>query len=182
MADSLFYKKDVMGFENNEVRAFLTKNQRYDFKAPDSIIKQLNTCLDGGETILDAYFYSNYSIETTPIKIVFVLSTMESNFLIMATVSESLVITSCVRLTEDSCDLINQDNEKEEIWCDSKNATLMDPTTLKLIYVHEEKFDYGTHSTRKKDSITLIYGIEENILKIIEKDSIRTSFNLRPDN
>ena len=92
----------------------------------------------------------------------------------MVIFSYDLDIVSCIRLTEDYCDLIYQNDFQEEVWCDTKKAYLAQSLKLKIVREHIKKIDDGMHLTIKKDSITTIYRItDEGNLKKLRTDSVR---------
>jgi hypothetical protein len=172
-SDTLFYKKDAMEFDISKINnAF--NNKKHLIKVDEDVKKQLMGCFDFSNNILNAYYYSAFAEIGELTAIVFLLNTMESNYLILATISNDSDILTCIQLTEEHCDLVKQDEDKEEIWCDSKIAYKVQSQNLKIIRQHIVKMDYGSHTIIKKDSITSVYEItDEGRFNPLRIDSVR---------
>lgn len=174
--DSLFYKKNAREFKWSSIKA-IEKNSKPLYSTSDSIRKQLFDCLDIKSEILGVDYYSPVKSEEGLTAFVALVSTMESKSLMLITTSDGSNIISCVQLTENRCDLVEQHEDSEEIWCDVKEAYLTDSNELQLIHVFTKEFDYGEYSKVEKDSITSIYTfISSGALSLKARDSLRIEY------
>lgn len=130
-------------------------------KIPDQLIEQLEKCRELEGPILDAYYYSIYDRigDVTPISLL--ITTMESSSFVFVTVNDDVKIVSCMALTEDARDLVDQDDEKEEVWCDIRES-YVSGDEVTLIKKHVETTYYATHSTFRKDSLNIVYRINDD--------------------
>jgi hypothetical protein len=178
-ADSLFFKDDNSTFQTSDCNKLINSQDQISLNQVTIQLKQqLTECLPENPQVTNVYYYQNlYSPKVDAL--VFLVSTLESNFFTLVTLSDNNDIISCLRLTEDSCDLVSQDDNKEEIWCDITSAFLINSQKLHLIKEHIEKSDFGDHVEYTKDSISKVYLITEiGNLAMVKSDSIRIEQNV----
>lgn len=104
------------------------------------------------------------------------LNSVNGDFITFLTVNDKSEILFSERLTMNECDIVDQDDEKEVIWCDKKEASLL-KGRLYTTKVHVEEQSYGKYSLFEKDSIVSIYELSKTgLLNLVMTDSVRLNY------
>jgi len=123
-----------------------------------------------------AFLYKEYeSVKGIKPMIIAFNSMARNSFVLLLLDSENKVM-SFKEITSSICDVIDQDDEKEVIWCGIEKASFIN-SKLFTTRVRIKEFDYGKYSTFDKDSINSIYEIsKDGLLILTHQDSIRLNY------
>ncbi len=171
--DSLFYEVGVREFEFSDIEDVFNANREKLSKVNNELKSQLSNCLDFNAQILNAYYYTDFKNVGNITAIIILLTTMESKYFVLITTSNGSDLSSCIQLTEDRCDLVDQQEDSEEIWCDTKKAFIDEFENLVVISIHSIEMNYGSYFSLQEDSITNTYQINNQGLSLLQRDSVR---------
>lgn len=138
--------------------------------------EQIKNCFDYDKEITGVSFY-DYIVNDDQISaLVLLVETMGSHYLVLATTKNKVDVISCIQLTEDYCDLINQTDEYEEIWCEVIEAWRTSDDQITLVKTLEKTINYDDSTQIQTDSISSLFKIvQSGRIDLIKSDSLRTS-------
>lgn len=170
--DSLFYNNEARVFNASGVKEALDSN--IALNADLDLVDQLTDCLNLESKVLSAGYYSSFMHKDNIDAVVLLIKTMQSQYLVLASISNGSDIISCIQLTESQCDLVEQHEDSEEIWCDAKSSKTVSTNTIQVVHEFKKELDYGDRITSETDSVTKTYEITDiGKISLKSKDSIR---------
>lgn len=170
--DSVFLKSNKEAFTASDANFILNNNRDALNSVNKELLVQLQKCMESD--ILEAFFYSKIKSAEEYSSMVLLTSDLESSYFMTITLDKEGDIISCLRLTNDSCDLVEQNDEMEEIWCNYRESSLLTSNEFRLIELHKEEISYDEYSLIVVDSLTKKYEFNsKGNLSLINKDSVR---------
>jgi hypothetical protein len=168
--DSLFIENNIEEFINRDATALVNSGGKKINKVNSDLLNSLKKCFS--RQILEGYYYTKLDINSKLYSVVMIVSDMTSSYFIFTSLDSEYNVISCLRLTNDQCDLINTETGSEEVWCEIKKSNLINANVLRTVEINSKEI--LDDNVKVVDSLTNEYKLDEKgVLNLIRKDSVR---------
>jgi len=127
--DSLFYttKADTL------IAASPSLMEQPLVPLPSVLRNQLTNCFPFNAPVNSAFYYSSWGKKGDITLLVLYVVTMHSYYFALVAVNKDFKITDCLTLTDEHCDLVDQTDAYEEVWCNLLRTYKISQATFKLV-------------------------------------------------
>lgn len=93
---------------------------------------------------------------------------------LLLTLTNSGVVKGRLELTQEICDVIDQEGDRETVYCEKKHSTFKDDSTVLVCFVKETRIDSANQITSNIDSLASAYRIlSSGSIQLVQRDSVR---------
>jgi len=172
--DSLFYSLNIESLNSQNIDSIKNLAGLKKYKVPEGFKKSLRTIIGLDSDRFNAYFLSKHYEDTSFASISLYVNSIKGDELYFINLSKDLNILSHIVLTEIGCDVVNQYEDKEVVWCERYGIEFNSDNSLLYFKIIDEEVSIEGQSQSYQDSIFTLYPFNSNGLLVDgQKDSLR---------